>query len=208
MSGATMKRIGPETSLLLAILDYAYLRGWLVMHQRPGRLKGGTWRTAIQGDPGFPDLVLCRGTRLVVAELKSSKGTTSEPQRLWLNALQNTGAEVFLWRPEDWTQILGTLHSHSLLHPLHQRVYSQARDLPPATTTSHPSTSHSVSGPGRHLPPRRPCPPSCLAPSPALRPGPLSSLPRLAADPAPRLPALLPHRRHRRPPYPWTRQPP
>jgi hypothetical protein len=52
--------------------------------------------------PGFPDLILIRPPRLVVAELKTDRGRLSKPQRTWLDGFAACHiAEVYLWRPAD-----------------------------------------------------------------------------------------------------------
>lgn len=53
---------------------------------------------------GIPDLILVR-ERAVWAELKTGKGRLREEQRVWLDALANGGAEVYLWRPSDLEEI-------------------------------------------------------------------------------------------------------
>jgi hypothetical protein len=94
------------------IIEYARIRGWLVHHDRPARTADG-WRTAIQGDAGFPDLVLARLGRVVFAEVKTEKGTVSVPQKRWRTHLAPEGqipdVEVFLWRPKDWPDIVKVL---------------------------------------------------------------------------------------------------
>src|SRR5262249_16551074 len=89
----------------------AKLYGWLVMHQRPARTAKG-WRTAIQGDAGFPDLVLVRPGRLLRArpprllfvELKAKRGRLTDGQRQWMEALvQIPFVEVLTWTPDDLT---------------------------------------------------------------------------------------------------------
>jgi hypothetical protein len=73
-----------------------------VHHQRPGRTTEG-WRTAIQGHPGFPDLVLLRPPELIFAELKSDRGITSRAQDDWLRYLGAVpGVKAFVWQPADW----------------------------------------------------------------------------------------------------------
>jgi hypothetical protein len=52
-----------EASFLSAVVDYARLKGWRVHHQRPA-YERGRYRSAIQGDSGFPDLVLARRGRI------------------------------------------------------------------------------------------------------------------------------------------------
>lgn len=51
---------------------------------------------------GFPDLVLSRLNRLIFAELKTYEGRPSFEQIEWIGTLNLAGAEVYLWRPQDW----------------------------------------------------------------------------------------------------------
>lgn len=96
----------PETAFQQQVLALAKLRGWLTAHFRPGMDRRGNWSTAVAGDgSGFPDTILIRGTRLVIAELKSESGRVAPEQRAWLDAWRQTGAEVFVWRPSDFPAI-------------------------------------------------------------------------------------------------------
>ena len=96
-----------ERELQSAVIEMAKLLGWRIMHQRPGRTLEG-WRTAIEGHPGFPDLVLLRPPRLIFAELKSKRGRVDFDQATWLNGLNEVkGVEQYCWRPADWE--LGTV---------------------------------------------------------------------------------------------------
>jgi hypothetical protein len=82
------------------VIDYAHAHGWLVSHFRPARTEKG-WRTAVAADgAGFPDLVLVR-ERVVFAELKGPRGTLRETQWMWARALEDAGAEHYVWRPQD-----------------------------------------------------------------------------------------------------------
>ena len=93
-----------EQQLLDAIVETALYRRWSVHHQRPARLADGSWRSAIQGTPGFPDLILSREGRTIAAELKSIRGIVGQGQVRWLDTLAQTpGLEVYLWRPPHWT---------------------------------------------------------------------------------------------------------
>ncbi len=82
-----------------SVIQYATLRGWRHFHTFDSR------RSA----PGFPDLVLLRGDRQVIAELKTEVGSTTPEQDDWLRAFVDVGAEVFTWRPGDWDEIESTL---------------------------------------------------------------------------------------------------
>lgn len=88
-----------EQAFQATVLELARLTGWRCYH---------TW-ASLRSPAGFPDLVMVRGERLVFAELKSARGKLSEAQSGWLEALRSTGAEVYLWRPEDWSAIEDTL---------------------------------------------------------------------------------------------------
>jgi hypothetical protein len=51
---------------------------------------------------GFPDLLMLKGPRLVVAELKDEYGEVSEEQQRWLDWFRAIpGVEVYVWRPRD-----------------------------------------------------------------------------------------------------------
>ena len=63
-----------EREFQRAVVELARLMGWRVHHTRPALTRAGEWRTPIQGDAGFPDLVLCRPPRLILAELKRNAG--------------------------------------------------------------------------------------------------------------------------------------
>lgn len=100
-----------EAEFQAAVVELARWCGWLVFHPRPARTSKG-WATAIQGDAGYPDLTLVHSVkkRIIIVELKTPKGRTSEPQRRWLEALEAVpGVEAFLWRPSDWPAIQTTL---------------------------------------------------------------------------------------------------
>ena len=87
-----------EAELMAAIRQLARLTGWRCYHTR----------YSLGSDPGFPDLVLVRLGRMVVAELKGPRGRLTPAQQEWLDALVEvegrTGGvvEVHLWTPEDW----------------------------------------------------------------------------------------------------------
>lgn len=96
------------------VIENARIRGWRIAHFRPALdpRRGGSWRTAMDGDPGFPDLVLVKPGRLIFAELKSEKGAVSPGQRMWLDKLvtvAGAGVNVYVWRPSDLSWVLEVL---------------------------------------------------------------------------------------------------
>src|SRR3990167_191204 len=93
-----MNKAVTEASFQQQVIAYARLRGWRVAHFRPAMNRRGVWATQMQGDPGFPDLVLARHDRVIFAELKSEKGRSTSDQIAWANTMGG----VFLWRPSDW----------------------------------------------------------------------------------------------------------
>lgn len=99
-----------ESAFQRQVLDLARLRGWRVAHFRPAQTAKG-WRTAVSGDgAGFPDLILIRGPRLIVAELKRSRKEKVRPaQAEWLAAFEAAGVPAFVWTPDDWTEIVEIL---------------------------------------------------------------------------------------------------
>ncbi len=93
-----LARAMKEDQLLEAIRDYARLRGWLCYHTHDSR----------RSEPGFPDLVLVRGGRLIFAELKKEGEHPTKEQRKWLLQLDkvannwNESVDAYVWYPSDW----------------------------------------------------------------------------------------------------------
>lgn len=91
------------------VIDLAQLTGWKVAHFRPARTERG-WRTPVQGDVGFPDLVLLRPPFLWLPELKSKRGRATPEQQDWidkLNQVRIVGSSVM--RPDDWPTLEAAL---------------------------------------------------------------------------------------------------
>lgn len=85
------------------VIAMAILYKWKVHHVRPGMTAKGRYMTHVQGHVGFPDLVLAHEERgLIFAELKAAKGRLGVDQVDWLRTLDATGAECYVWRPDDW----------------------------------------------------------------------------------------------------------
>jgi hypothetical protein len=105
-----------EVDFLKKCVDLAKLRGWLVYHARPAMDKQGRYSTPMQGDIGFPDLVLTRRGRLLIVELKREKANPTAQQAEWLKELLNVEhiagdwvVHVDVWRPSMWDKIVRTL---------------------------------------------------------------------------------------------------
>ena len=96
-----------EAMFQVQVIEYAKLRGWRVAHFRPAMNRRGVWATQMQGDPGFPDLVLAREGQVVFAELKSKRGKVTPDQQAWRWALGagRPGCSAHIWRPNDCSQI-------------------------------------------------------------------------------------------------------
>lgn len=101
-----------EQAFLHRIIDLAKLRRYRIVHFRPAMTARGAWVTRMDGDAGFPDLVLLRPPRLIFAEVKRSlKGRQTTPeQAIWLAQLGAVpGVESYLWTPEGWDDIVKLL---------------------------------------------------------------------------------------------------
>jgi len=95
-----------EAAFTSQVIALARWYKWRVAHFRPAMTKRGNWVTAVQGDgAGFPDCVLSRRERLIIAELKSAKGRVARQQELWLKSLAHAPIEVYVWRPADIAEI-------------------------------------------------------------------------------------------------------
>ncbi len=77
------------------IIPYARLKGWRVAFVHDSR----------HSPSGWPDLVLVRGWRMLVRELKTERGRVTEAQQAWLDALDRAGVDTKVWRPSMWTEI-------------------------------------------------------------------------------------------------------
>lgn len=91
------------------VLDLAHLYRWMAHHTRPALNRRGQWATPIQGHPGFPDLVLCRGSRVLFVELKSERGLLTADQMAWRDRLLTAGMDWRCWRPKHWPEVQATL---------------------------------------------------------------------------------------------------
>jgi len=97
-----------EADLTGTIVDAAGLLGYRVVHFRPARTARG-WRTPVQGDIGFPDLVVARPGRVFALELKAAGGRLGEGQAEWLRALDGGLVDARLVYPDDLDGLLALL---------------------------------------------------------------------------------------------------
>jgi hypothetical protein len=90
-----LRRAASEKEFQAQVVELARRRGWRIYHPFDSR----------RSNPGFLDLVLVRGNRLIFAEVQAQRGKVSPQQDAWLDALDLTGAECYIWRPTDWPGI-------------------------------------------------------------------------------------------------------
>ena len=98
------------------IVEAARMLGWLVYHNRTALNSRGRYLTAIQGDSGFPDLVLAhpKAGRILFIELKRPPNRLSEPQRRWIEGLIAAGGIARIVRvPEEQQTFIDELASLS-----------------------------------------------------------------------------------------------
>lgn len=104
-----------EAQLAVYVRNTARGLGWKRYHTR----------FSIGSDAGFPDELLCRPPRVIVAELKRETGRMTEGrlvpgrwprwvegQKEWLAVLLACpGVETYLWRPSHWQEIATILQT-------------------------------------------------------------------------------------------------
>ena len=96
-----------EAQFKNSVIEIATRYGWLVHHDLPAMNSRGKWATHIQGDSGFPDLVLLNSKGvLVFAELKTDTGRLSKQQEQWLDRLDLSACIVQVWRPNQMPVII------------------------------------------------------------------------------------------------------
>lgn len=81
-----------EAEWQATVVDLAKACGWLVIHIR----------TMTDMEAGIPDLLMFRGGRFVLAELKTATGTVSIKQQMWHARAADRGVTVEVWRPADY----------------------------------------------------------------------------------------------------------
>jgi hypothetical protein len=99
----TLKSLETEREFQSRVTELARMLGWSVYSVPDSR------RATLSG---YPDLTMWRVTdrRLIFAELKREKGRISPAQEVIIGELRALGrAEVVIWKPSDWPEIVGTL---------------------------------------------------------------------------------------------------
>lgn len=82
------------------LMDLAKLYGWLAYHTHRSQYSAA----------GFPDTVLLKNGRCIVAELKVGKNAPTTSQAYWLREFALVdGIEVYTWWPENRGEIEATL---------------------------------------------------------------------------------------------------
>ena len=90
----TEKQFESQVKELAKLFGWKYYHPWLSIHS----------------PRGWPDVVLCRPPRLVLAELKAEKGLLSESQKEWAELLQACpGVEYYCFRPSDFDKMVEIL---------------------------------------------------------------------------------------------------
>lgn len=84
------------------VIARALNHGWTYYHAPDNKPCNGRRQKIV---PGFPDLVLVKGSKLVFAELKAETGRVSAEQKVWLAKLAATGCEAHIWRPSQWKEV-------------------------------------------------------------------------------------------------------
>ena len=107
-----LRRPVSERSFQSAVIDLARRLGWLVGHHHDSRRQIGPGKHVGDRDAaGVPDLILVRGNRIVLAELKADGGRLRPAQKTWLDALRAVEADaagrvlVRVWTPSSWDEI-------------------------------------------------------------------------------------------------------
>lgn len=111
-----MKKKNPfepsEEQFQETVIELARRLGYKVAHFRPAMKKDGSWITPVAADgSGFVDLLLVHPIkqRVIFTELKSRQGKLTPEQLIWADILKQAKQEYYLWRPEDWEEIVNIL---------------------------------------------------------------------------------------------------
>ena len=93
------KRNRPEQTFQREVQEFARANEWIDWHVL--RSKGMR--------AGFPDLVLLREPDCLWVELKAPNGKVTTPQKEMHDMLRACGQTIYVWKPEDWDEIVEVL---------------------------------------------------------------------------------------------------
>lgn len=89
-----------ERAFQAQVIAAAEAMGWLCYHTHDSR----------RSQPGFPDLIMVRGYRMVALELKVGRRRPTPEQLVWLAAFRDVCQVDALWaKPDDWEQLMEIL---------------------------------------------------------------------------------------------------
>jgi len=94
------------------VIQLAETFGYAWGHFRPAQTSRG-WRTPVSGPlgEGWPDLMLARPGRFILAECKRQRGEVSTAQAVVHALLRDAGVEVYVWRPGDLDAVAAVLRT-------------------------------------------------------------------------------------------------
>lgn len=105
-----MNRRPTEAACQRTIVEAAKRGGWRVHATPPAQRANGNWVTPVQGDAGWPDLILLRNGELLIRELKRRPYTVKPEQQAWLDGLRAAGVDAdVLWVPEQQDAFIARL---------------------------------------------------------------------------------------------------
>lgn len=87
-----------EAKFQREVTDLLDLRHWRWHHEVDSR----------KSKRGLPDIIAVRRDRLIFIELKTKRGVLTDDQIGWLCDVKQMAChqvEVYIWRPNDWTEI-------------------------------------------------------------------------------------------------------
>ena len=87
-----------EAQFQTQVVQLARLHGWWTWHDLDSR----------RNQAGLPDLLLVREV-VIWVELKTDTGRVRPAQQECMDRLRKAGADVRLWRPKNWPEIVETL---------------------------------------------------------------------------------------------------
>ena len=89
-----------EREFQAQVIAAAEAMGWLCYHTHDSR----------RSQPGFPDLIMVRGYRMVALELKVGRNKPTVDQVRWLAALREVWrVDALVARPDDWDSLMELL---------------------------------------------------------------------------------------------------